>query len=346
MPGHRRERGRELRADPLDLWLEIRRIDAHAPTLMHPRPGAEGPGRAPPASGFWIRPATRRGGAPGERPLHPVSDPPRDPAGGLAATVDPSWHVRVCRAHERAEHALPGSILGRAGVSGPPLLIRPGAAGLSERAAKIFTMPQAQGRILGGCALALISAAALAACGSTAKVVTNHGPSAHTTGSSHAPGAATDSGKTSTAATAATPQCTAAMLKLSFLGGSAATGHGLLVFALTNTSASSCRSYGFPGVQFISSSGAPLPTDPTHTTQDFFGSAPERPITLAHGQSASFRLGTTDQPSGADKCATAAALQVIPPNDTHTLRTAITGGAYECTAVTVSPLEPGRAAFP
>lgn len=235
-------------------------------------------------------------------------------------------------------------------------------------------MPQAQGRILGGCALALISAAALAACGSTAKVVTNHGasartrsgagsttkaqrtvatssstatsPSAHTTGSSHAPGAATDSGKTSTAATAATPQCTAAMLKLSFLGGSAATGHGLLVFALTNTSASSCRSYGFPGVQFISSSGAPLPTDPTHTTQDFFGSAPERPITLAHGQSASFRLGTTDQPSGADKCATAAALQVIPPNDTHTLRTAITGGAYECTAVTVSPLEPGRAAFP
>src|SRR5579875_3996738 len=167
MPGHRRERGRELRADPLDLWLEIRRIDAHAPTPMHPPPGAEGPGRAPPASGFWIRPATRREGpqasaacirfldpprdqargAPGERPLHPVSDPPRDPAGGLAATVDPSWHVRVCRAHERAEHALPGSILGRAGVSGPPLLIRPGAAGLSERAAKIFTMPQAQGRI-------------------------------------------------------------------------------------------------------------------------------------------------------------------------------------------------------
>jgi hypothetical protein len=232
-------------------------------------------------------------------------------------------------------------------------------------------MPRASGTLLGTGALALISAAALAACGSTAKVATNGGGSARahakTTSSAQrtattsppattsAPARTSDSSRTTgtatrgtstSAAAGAPPQCTAAMLKLSFLGGSAATGHELLVFALTNTSAGACRTYGFPGVQFISASGAPLPTDPTHTTRDFFGSAPEQPITLEHGQSASFRLGATDVPTGANKCATAAALQVIPPNDTHTLRTAIARGAYECTAVTVSPLEPGRAAYP
>ena len=45
-------------------------------------------------------------------------------------------------------------------------------------------------------------------------------------------------------------------------------------------------------------------------------------------------------------CATAYALQVIPPNDTATLRTAIPNGSYECRDANVSPLRAGTSAYP
>jgi len=45
-------------------------------------------------------------------------------------------------------------------------------------------------------------------------------------------------------------------------------------------------------------------------------------------------------------CATAYALQVIPPNDTSTLKTTIPNGAYECKDANVSPLRAGAAAYP
>lgn len=138
------------------------------------------------------------------------------------------------------------------------------------------------------------------------------------------------------------------MLKLSYLGGQGATGHGLLAFALTDVSGHDCHTYGYPGVQFLSAAGTALPTDSTRTTHDFFGAAPERAITLASGQSASFRLGVTHSSSGGGEagCRTAAALQVIPPDDTHTLRVTIAnGGAYECGTTTLTPLQPGDSAY-
>ena len=43
---------------------------------------------------------------------------------------------------------------------------------------------------------------------------------------------------------------------------------------------------------------------------------------------------------------TAGSVQVIPPNDTSTVRVAIPGGVYECGgAVTVSPMQPGDSAY-
>lgn len=159
---------------------------------------------------------------------------------------------------------------------------------------------------------------------------------------------------TTATATATSPQppppgsgvCVASGLALSFLGGQGATGHGELGYALKNIGSTSCRTFGFPGVLFLDRSGAALPTDSTRTTHDFFGSVPARPLVIAPGASVSFRLGVTHGISSTAGCTTAYGLQVIPPNDTATLRVSMPQGAYECGTATVSPLASGHSAYP
>jgi hypothetical protein len=137
----------------------------------------------------------------------------------------------------------------------------------------------------------------------------------------------------------------AADLTLGFLGQQGATGHGLLGFSLRNSSSHPCHTFGYPGILFLDKTGGALPTDTTRTTHDFFGTAPEVSLTLAPGQSASFRIGVTHGMTSTAQCTTAYGLQVIPPNDTSTLRTTIPGGAYECKTASLSPLRPGNSAF-
>ncbi len=123
-------------------------------------------------------------------------------------------------------------------------------------------------------------------------------------------------------------------------------GHGELGFSLLNSSPKPCRTGGYPGVLFLDSASRSLTTTPTRVTRDFFGTAPVVRITLAPGQSASFRLGTTHEAQGNATCTTASAIQVIAPNDTAKLRTTVPNGVYECQTVTISPLRPGASAYP
>jgi hypothetical protein len=157
--------------------------------------------------------------------------------------------------------------------------------------------------------------------------------------------AATTPAATTPVASAGPAPCVAADLTLSYLGGLGATGHGELGFELRNTGNQACKTFGFPGVQFLDQAGGALPTIPTRTTQDFFGSVPKTELTLAPGAAASFRLGVTHGAASTAGCTTAYGLQVIPPDDTATLRTAIPNGAYECQTATVSPLAQGTSAF-
>lgn len=205
---------------------------------------------------------------------------------------------------------------------------------------------------------ALMSTVALllAACGSSG------GGSATTTTSTPAAAASaptTTSATTSTSASTTTtatstvtatapgpPQCRAAMLSLSFLSQQGGMGHGEIGFRLRNTSGASCQSYGWPGILFLDKNGAALPTVPHHTTNDFFGSTPAAPVVIAPGASASFRLDVGHGVASSNGCATAYGLQVIPPNDTATLRTTIPSGSYECRDANVSPLRPGDSAYP
>ena len=140
--------------------------------------------------------------------------------------------------------------------------------------------------------------------------------------------------------------CRAATLALSFLSQQGGMGHGEIGFQLRNTGAKSCRTYGWPGILFLDRGGAALPTVPHHTTDDFFGSTPAAPLVIAPGSSASFRLDVGHGVATSNGCATAYGLQVIPPNDTATLRTTIPNGSYECRDANVSPLRPGDSAYP
>jgi Domain of unknown function (DUF4232) len=192
----------------------------------------------------------------------------------------------------------------------------------------------------------------LAGCGSsTTKTVTvpastaGTGTSSSTTGAS--PSTQTTNATSTTPAAAGTPLCRAGGLALTFLGQQGAVGHGVIGFALRNTGSASCHTFGFPGVLWLSKSGTPLPTNPVRTTHDFFGPAPLASLTVPPGGTVSFRLGVTHMSTGGGDagCTTAAALQVIPPNDTGTLRVTIPNGAFECRTTTVTPVRPGKSAF-
>ena len=150
--------------------------------------------------------------------------------------------------------------------------------------------------------------------------VREHGHLDHGLADDHRTRRLTTSTTSPTTATSGEPPCTAASLSLSFLGQQGGMGHGELGFALRNTGNVGCRTYGCPGVLFLDQSGNPLPTIPHHTTTDFFGSSPAVPLVIAPGASASFRLDVGHGVATSAGCATAYGLQVIPPNDTATLR--------------------------
>jgi hypothetical protein len=158
--------------------------------------------------------------------------------------------------------------------------------------------------------------------------------------------ATTTTNTTTTSASSGEPPCRAAALSLSFIGQQGGMGHGEIGFALKNISGTSCRTYGYPGILFLDQSGHPLTTIPHHTTSDFFGSGPALPLVIAPGASASFRLDVGHGVATSAGCATAYGLQVIPPDDTATLHTAIPNGAYECHDANVSPLRAGASAYP
>lgn len=198
------------------------------------------------------------------------------------------------------------------------------------------------------------AAAVLAGCGgssgnagtpsSSAAAPTTTSP-ARTATAETTPAPSTSPPATTPAATGPTI-CRAGDLSGSFLGGQGATGHGALGFALHNQSAHTCTTYGYPGIQFLSRAGQPLTTLPVHTTTDFFGTVSKRALTVAPGSTVSFRLGVTHGAASTAGCTTAYALQIIPPNDTGTLRISIANGAYECQTATVTPVQPGTSAYP
>jgi hypothetical protein len=197
--------------------------------------------------------------------------------------------------------------------------------------------------------LGALVALTLTACGGSTTTTVTSAPAAGTSSTPSTPSTGSAGATATTApntATSGTPACVASMLSLSYLGGQGATGHGELGFALRNHGGAACHTFGYPGVLFLGKSGKALPTNSTRTTHDFFGTAPATRLLIAPGESVSFRIGVTHGINSTAGCATAYALQVIPPDDTVMLSTPIPNGAFECRTATVSPLRPGTTAYP
>ncbi|HEY5317776.1 MAG TPA: DUF4232 domain-containing protein [Solirubrobacteraceae bacterium] len=203
---------------------------------------------------------------------------------------------------------------------------------------------------------AMTCALLLAACGGSSNqpssaavpVPPTSGSTPQTTATQTTQTGTTTTSTTTTTTNSATgpPPCVTADFALRFLGQEGATGHGEVGFALRNITPHQCRTYGYPGILFLDKAGSALPTNPTHTTVDFFGKTNETELVVLPGASVSFRLGVNHGAASSNGCTTAYGLQVIAPDDTHTTRTTIPEGAYECGgAVTVSPLQAADLAF-
>ena len=157
-------------------------------------------------------------------------------------------------------------------------------------------------------------------------------------------GPLTNTTATSKTTTQVSNACNASDLTPMYLGSNGAAGTIVLGFALKNTGSTTCHTYGWPGVQFLSSSGAPLPTGSVRTTGDVVGSTPATVLTVKPGEEASFRLVTSDMGPNGSSCPTASYLQIYAPNDTVKMRVSVSGVAA-CGKATLSPMMPGASAF-
>lgn len=206
---------------------------------------------------------------------------------------------------------------------------------------------------------ALLVASAVAACGGSSNTsstgttkpktvtVTQTVTTPLTTASQPTPTTTTKKTTTTTATTPATSgtACVAADLTPVSLGSNGAAGTIVYGFALKNSSSTTCHTYGWPGVSFLNASGQMLPTDVTRTTKDVIGTVEPTVINVAPGSEVSFRIVANDAYEGGALCKQAKFLQIYAPDDTVAMRVAISGGAEACGKATVTPLQPGDAAF-
>ena len=205
---------------------------------------------------------------------------------------------------------------------------------------------------------ALVAAIVISACGGSSntsgsaggktvtvvRTVTGGGPASGSSSATTAARTGTTSATTTTTAPSGPPACASAELTPLSLGSNGAAGTVMYYFALRNTGGHSCHTYGWPGVSFLTSSGAMLPTNVTRTTTDMAGTVKPTAITLKAGKEASFRVSVSQAYNGGADCRSASFLQIYAPDDTVAMRVAVPHAAASGKA-TVTPLQKGRAAM-
>lgn len=115
--------------------------------------------------------------------------------------------------------------------------------------------------------------------------------------------------------TVAPPKCSLDQLSVTAGGLGAATGHIRQNFVIRNTSTRTCSLRGFPGIQFVGSDGADLPTVVNWTSVAFmYPYTPKATVAMPPGAVVSFALAGVDVNPGTNpQCPTATAIKVIPP---------------------------------
>jgi Protein of unknown function (DUF4232) len=188
-------------------------------------------------------------------------------------------------------------------------------------------------------ALAFLAAAGLlAGCGSSSSptvTVTVTAPASPTPAASQA--------SPTPASTQGPPGCATKTLTATLGPGSGAAGSVYYPIEFTNASGTTCTLYGYPGVSFVTSSGAQVGAaateDPTY---------PRRLVTLAPGATAHAELRITDAlnyPSSTCQPAAVHLLRVYPPGQASALHLNLTTTACSSTSVqilSVQTVQPGN----
>jgi hypothetical protein len=142
---------------------------------------------------------------------------------------------------------------------------------------------------------------------------------------------------------AATHRCERRQLSLAPPSSNGAAGSVGLRFTFTNTSATACHLFGFPGMRLLSH-GRALPTTVIRGTSNVVPFEPENRVTLAPGGRASFFAGYSDVPTGSQSCPTSTGANVWAPNDFRSIH--VRFPAQACGGrITVSPVVPGKPSF-
>jgi hypothetical protein len=136
------------------------------------------------------------------------------------------------------------------------------------------------------------------------------------------PGTVSPSPATTTAAPAGPPGCATSALKASLGRGGAAAGSTFYPIVFTNTSGATCSLYGYPGVSFVTASGAQVGV--AATEEPVF---PRRLVSLAAGASAYAELQVAvaqNYPASLCSPVTVHRLKVYPPGQTSALYVSLT----------------------
>ena len=145
---------------------------------------------------------------------------------------------------------------------------------------------------------------------------------------------------TSAAGAASTPRCRLRQLSIAHRSQGAA-GTIRFRFVFTNTSSSTCKLFGFPGMQMLNKNHKSIPTHVHRGTGHGVPPEPETDVVMTPGQHGSFYAGYSDVPTGNQRCRISSFVEVTPPNDfnhfTLSLKIQPCGGH-----ITVSPVVHGR----
>jgi len=170
-----------------------------------------------------------------------------------------------------------------------------------------------------GAAASFAAAGLLVGCGSSP--APSAGPTVTVTVTAQAPSAPSTSQPAPSPTPSGPPGCATAVLKAALGPGGGAAGSVYYPVDFTNTSASACTLYGYPGVSLVTASGgqvgAAATEDPVY---------PRRLVTLAPGGTAHAELQVTDAHNyPPSTCSPVAVhqLKVFPPGQTTALYVAI-----------------------
>lgn len=135
------------------------------------------------------------------------------------------------------------------------------------------------------------------------------------------------------------PACRSADLRATESQGDAGVGNRSTVYVLTNATQDPCRLYGYPGMAFLDVAGAMLRDTVARGSAYLFTDPGPAAVVLQPAESASYSLGWSVA-NGA-VCATAATVEITPPDDTGHLT--IPSQVVVCPGrpLTVSAVVPG-----